>query len=323
VFNLQHDMTRSSFMAQTTRELLPGAFSSFTPADCRWLENCPNSEYVQPGGSPFGFLGAGPDGKELPSPVDLARTRKSLQLKANLPRDHYLPGEPVILDVTLRPAPGVKRSYAVPHELDPGYERFGVWVQRPDGEVRRYRPLNHYCGAPSRVLVSDGSPLTNNVSVFWGVGGYTLDVPGVYKVWASLALGADLAEHAVSDPIEVEVARPRGRAAAELVRLLGHADVARAMFHRGAYWSKRAGWRLSRIVNAHGRSSHALFARYVLGRACVHKAQGAARRSRARSQLKRAEELLRGLPERKGLNVLSRQSAVNILKDIERMRASG
>ena len=57
VFNLPHDPAKGSFMATTTHSLLPTAFLEFKLGEKMFLSECNRSEYVQPGGTPFGKRG--------------------------------------------------------------------------------------------------------------------------------------------------------------------------------------------------------------------------------------------------------------------------
>lgn len=270
VFNLPHDLNGASIMTQTRDGLPDQAFTDFTEKHREFLGNVNKKayrDYVWPGGAAFnkrGGLLLGADD----SPSDAPNTRKKLELRADVAREWYLPGEAIILDVEVRARPGTKRSYVLPDELDPGYERFRIWIEHPDGTRSRYRPLQHYCGPRTTIEVKDGKPLANNISIFWGAGGFQCPEPGEYAVEAEFTLDGKNRERLVSNRVSFEVRAPV-RCSNDERRVVGqllNRNAARAQFYRSLRFAKEARQSLKLLAGDAHDGVHTTFPRYLIGR---------------------------------------------------------
>ena len=203
LFNLLHRAGRS-YMAQSGSgaNAPTDGFWQFVNDEEKWLAGAEVDVNVWPGGSPFR------DPTGAISSADTAIAAKDfLSLQISISRDIFAFNEPVELTISLRamkgsPAGGIE----VPDEIDPGYERFAVWITDPDGEKRRYRPINHYCPSRANIVVKYRHPFVRDLSIYGQSGGFTFQKHGVHKIEAVLALSENEAVH--SNAIELDITPP-------------------------------------------------------------------------------------------------------------------
>lgn len=322
IFNLPHDPTGRSFMSQTDENLSEYAFRRFNDAHCAFLAQCPESEYVQPGGSDFDVRGhlALLDRRRGNTADTVSRQRLSLQI--SFPRTRFLMGEPIILDVALRPTKHIEKVYSIPNELDPGHERFQVWIQHPNGETRRFVPLHHYCSAPIHAAVSYAKPLRNNINLFWGKGGTPFSTPGVYAISCVFMTG----EHTYikSKTLEIEVSsffqcNDRER---EKLHLLSGSDVGRTFYYRGQYRSTQALKKLKSLIKKYPNCQESVFPKYVFGRHLWKLAKDEKSTTLARRQFREAQGLLRTVEKSPHLGRECQHSAKGVLREMSSAGAS-
>lgn len=187
VFNLQHVNMPPNFLAQSGAQPYPVEAYNFINQHQVMLSNCSRSRFICPGGSPFDQTGTFAnlntiERRSSPPP------QFGLELEISMARREFWAFEPVELDLELRVAPGVSRSFRVPDAIDPGYETFSIWIEEPSGERRRYRSPRRYCGVNRSRRISTGRPFRRDVSIFGESGGYTFRSAGVHRLWASFAI---------------------------------------------------------------------------------------------------------------------------------------
>ncbi|MBD8469563.1 hypothetical protein [Sphingomonas sp. CFBP 8765] len=182
VFNLQHANHPANFLAQSVSKPYPPESYQFLPAHRNMLAHCSSSPFVCPGGSPFQstgmFANHNSQVRRASSPPQFG-----LELAIGMGQREFWPFEPIELDVTLRVANGVDRSFRVPDTLDAGYDTFAVWIEEPGGSRRRLQSPRRYCGATRSRQIRPGRPFRRDLSIFGEAGGYTFRIPGIHRLW--------------------------------------------------------------------------------------------------------------------------------------------
>ncbi len=99
----------------------------------------------------------------------IVRRSNQVSMQISVIEPEFWPWEDVQLEIHL----SAKRRAGVPHQLDPGYKNFEIWIEQPEGERRRYRSPHYYCAYPKELLVDATNPFTRDISIFLQSGGYT------------------------------------------------------------------------------------------------------------------------------------------------------
>ncbi len=212
VFNLQHESGGPHFLSFSppsgadAYDINSPAFG-FSAHHRHMLSKCSSSKNVWPGGSLFSDTG------EF---SNLSRARMNtksqhvfgLDLKLSMAVREFWRFEPVELDIEVGIADGVDRSFRVPDAIDPGYEEFKIWIDMPNGERKRYRSPNRYCGIRKRRLVGPNKPFVRDISIFGGSGGFTFEESGIYTISAEFEFNKG--QFIKSNALEVYV-RPPGK----------------------------------------------------------------------------------------------------------------
>ncbi len=226
IFNLVH-RHGYSFMAQSGggRKAPSDGYWKFVKSEKDWLEAAETDPWVWPGGGEFrdssGRLSSGDQTGNNANPLSLA---------ISISRSSFAFNEPVELAIEIglakETAPG---TFEISDEVDPGYDRFNIWIIDPDGEKRRYRPINHYCPSRSVIELTKRRPFTRDISIFGQSGGFTFTKHGVHFIQAVLDLGdeGDL----VSNNLEIEIVPPGKRASLDK-DLLASSRVQSFLFYR-------------------------------------------------------------------------------------------
>jgi hypothetical protein len=144
-FNLWH--MEGSYMRPFPHPEAPGPYG-FLDKQQQYLAlaaNPNNTRFVLPGHGRTNY-GERPDGwsgldDTNPFAGPAGRSR-SLVFRIGLSHQSFYSFEPVELDVRLSLPPGIKKSFEVPNEIDPGYDSFQIWITEPSGERRRL-PILH------------------------------------------------------------------------------------------------------------------------------------------------------------------------------------
>jgi hypothetical protein len=230
IFNLQHLNTPLNFMSQSATAAPHGVDAyNFRPHE-RMLASCSTSPNVWPGGRPFSDTGTFAH-HSTPRRALSRGAAFGLDLAIEMAHREFWQFEPVELDVELRVAPGIERSFLVPDAVDTGYDQFDIWIEEPSGERRRHRSPRRYCSPMRRRRISPGRPFRRDISLFGESGGYTFRRSGVHRLWAEFAIRPDLTLR--SNVIEVNV-RPSGdsRDYRLASRILAAPARARVLYHR-------------------------------------------------------------------------------------------
>lgn len=142
----------------------------------------------------------------------------SLRLEA---KREFSFGEPVFVELSLRPpkAPGARIS--AHEELDPASRFVRILIKKPSGRVVQYKPLLFHDTAPAeKVFEADGLPSYDAIYLGYGKDGFYFSDPGEYQVRAVYLL--DDGREVVSNLLALRVAPPAaGEEALVVSHLLG------------------------------------------------------------------------------------------------------
>lgn len=145
-----------------------------------------NAAYAWPGGTIFGTRGGiWPSETAYRDALEGPSSRLSLELRIELAQREAWPFDPLELDISLTVRGGRRKIYRLPDSLDPGYEHFALWIERPDGTRARYLSPRHYCENAGRLTVAAGQPFARDISVFGQSGGYTFTQSGPHSLFAT------------------------------------------------------------------------------------------------------------------------------------------
>ena len=248
VFNLQHDPRQKSFLA-TKRQVW-----GFSALDCERLRSAGRGEWnFAPGGTNFG---AATGGATLWRNV---RRSRGVRLEAKVAKRRYLPGESVVLDLTMKASRSVNAG-----EFDPGYETLRIWIENEIGERRLYRPPMFFC--LRRAGEEKGATVRSNPRISLGNRGVTFRSPGVYRVWAEFLIETPPHARAVrSNLVEFRVAAPVTRQDEAIVKLLTRSRVAAFIARKGGFLPEEERAELEAAVSSAGEHPALQHARYALG----------------------------------------------------------
>ena len=319
-FNLGHDSGNGSFMSTTSANLGSTAFSQFIADDRAFLLSAHDLEVIPGGvdlGTRFGSQFDNPGTRKIQS-------RKRLELVASVPRRELLPGEPVILDIELRNARKIRTTYAVPNELDNGFDRMRVFVKRPDSQCVRIDNKFHFCGSGSIYKVGPGKPLQNNVNLFSKNGQPIFNQPGHYSIYCEFCLDRTDGRQEViaSDPVELNVMSWDRCARLGLdttARFLRQPAVSQFVQLRGEVTWPGVGRAVQTFLDDHYSAKTAPYltiTQYVLARA-----ERARVRQGIKSNRKRRDRMIRQFElasQSKHLSINSRATAQRLLQELER-----
>lgn len=266
--NLQHS-DEPSYMATSASRLdpFPTSGRGFNSLQQRMLSKCSASRFVWPGGSAFGDLGPF---VSATNPLDAAaNAAEPLQLRVCMQQDAFWPFEPVELDIELSLRGGRRTGVRVPDMVDPGYQRFKIWIEEPSGERRIYLSPRHYCDHPGRIAVANGSPVRRDVSVFGQSGGFCFQRAGLHKVFATFELSPRRVLR--SNTLEVMVRQPgTSEYYAAASAAMTDRDLGQFLYYRKLDRARqRKLHRLTDLCEAFPRQAALANVQYALGRACA------------------------------------------------------
>jgi hypothetical protein len=264
IFNLQHvvDSDNLCFMNQSYTDAPHpmGAFG-FTGDERGSLRNCGVDPSVTPGGLPFGSGGGGNTDRPV-KPVVRRSNQVSMQISVIEPE--FWPWEDVQLEIRL----SAIRSTGVPHQFDPGYKNFEIWIEQPDGERRRYRSPQYYCAYPKKLLVDAANPFSRDISIFLQSGGYTFRTPGVHRIWVDFyptpksRVRSNTLEISVRSPDRLS--RPAYWDWLQLKQL--HRTASRLLFFKGGPFPEKEIDALSQLAERYKDERYGASANYTLGK---------------------------------------------------------
>jgi hypothetical protein len=286
VFNLWHTSDPTSFMSRPRSESAwPSYYQSFHATHRRFLSHCGESAKVHPGGSEWGDRGdLGPTGGDPES-----RTRRATgpQLQISTYEKEIWAFEPIELDVRLRLPKTRRSSLRLPNTFDPGYDRFALWVERPDGTRTRYKPPRYYCGTLTTQKLSPGETWQRDLSVFGQSGGYTFAAPGEY----SLRVSWQVSERCIlqSNAVRFFVKPGLFQFAwfRELRKVMQRTDVAELLFYRTLSSHRKEAELLAAVGERKSAKDFRGALHYALGRAYAERVSRSKRRRRVDEQAAR------------------------------------
>lgn len=203
-FNLWHRQVQPNYMASSGPTAYPMTAHRFVTDHRDYLKIDHNNwtKFVIPAGSAWG---ARPPGFPTDNdPENLPRTAKkrrgTLELTIGMTPRAFFYFEPVELDIRLTSRS--RRAARVPDCIDPGYDAFDIWIERPGGERFRYCPIKRFMETPGMLDIRFRKPFKRDLSIFAQRGGYTFHESGTYKIWAELRHST---QTLISNKIEIQV----------------------------------------------------------------------------------------------------------------------
>jgi hypothetical protein len=283
VFNLWHVQQPWNFMSRSPlRQPVDDRHHLFLPDHAQLLGARPLAETTWPGGSPF----LGGSHHMLASGARSAADGAPIELRVALSRRELFAFEPLELDLGLVARSAGASWRTLPDELDPGYDRFRIWIETPEGERRYLRPSTLYCRSHRSIKVT-GSESLRDVHLSWDRDGPVLRAVGPHRLWVELDLGRR--GRLRSNDVEVEVKPSSAMTDVDkaLQRLLARPGARTLQQHK----LDRTGGRLPRLLErfAADQPRHPALSqlRYCLGRAYLERAGILAEDAEARGALRR------------------------------------
>lgn len=306
VFNLGHANGDRTFMARSLeKSARPSAFWNFSEDHARSLSTCSTSSFVHPGGDAYW------DDDAQNRAGESSEAQAGLRLAVRTVSRPVWNFEPFELDIKLSLARDASSQRQVPHEVDPGYSRFKIWIESSDG-LRAYRSPRLYCGPQKRVTITRGRPFLRDVSVFAQSGGYTFRRPGMYRLWAEFEVDRSILRSKVR---QIEI-KPFDRDATKFAQMR-QPKHARILYHRSASPRSHALKDLRELVLRAPRSVVTGNVAYAVGRT-YEQLTRKARSSEYRATLKRAAEAyLARAHDHDNLGDHARRKAASLLDELK------
>lgn len=277
------------------------------------------SKYVLPGGSPFdvrpnGWFQGGDIRGGIRS--DPARSPKgTLQLRIRTDQKEIWHFDPLELEVELSVGARSSRLHRVPDEVDPGYDRFQIWIEEPDGRRRLYRAPVRYCANPRSLEIRTRQPFKRDVTIFAGAGGYTFRMPGEHHLSASFRVSARKVLWSNTTRVTLKAARPGLREFDDMARVLTRPRVGKFLFDRRSTLAARDVEYMAELTRRYPNSSAAASILFAVGaqvaRESVH--AGSERKAMARY----ARRLLSAAGGQRGLGRHRRRRIKELLDELE------
>ena len=258
-----------------------------------FLRRCNTVPEVQPGESNYGERGL-----HGPTEADAGNAQPSeasLRLRIDAQPRSFWWFEPIELEIELARSGQAQRAYRIPNEMDPGYHRFQIWIDEPDGSRRRYRAPRSYCASSRSLIIAPRKPFRRDISIFGQAGGYTFRKPGPHTIEVLLELpGGGVTR---SNRLEVEL-KPVEDAPAfrEAVGFFTQPDVSRLLFYRSLKSRPRLIADVEDFVDRSQGTYRAPALSYAIGRALIRVASGCkSAGAQARHRARGCEALQRAL----------------------------
>jgi hypothetical protein len=311
LFNLWHIESPANFLATSPAVTPHPPCAFYFHADhSRFLAEQAGSPFVVPGGADFGTRG--PGFSQDDNPLEMPRSRSSLQLSIDVKQREFWHFEPVELDVTVSVSRSVTRAM-LPDVIDPGYEAFAIWIEAPDGTRRRYRPVARFCDNLGRHTITARKPYRRDIPLFGQSGGYTFTAAGRHRLFCTLRLGRRVL---TSNSLDVSVKPSEvGKTSYDrLARALRTPANAKLLFYKAA---TRPGVLAKELDEAAGAAEKATASniRYSLARAILRATPSAS--STRRNYQRRAANLLRQALDSGQLGAVREAKASKCLDAVE------
>jgi hypothetical protein len=201
VFNLGHLHDPRGFMLPSQVDGSHLNIRDFAGSQKSLLALGDHAPEIEPGGKPYGKIGTLTGGGDYTVMTNIAEGTApfGLELHIDVAQHEFWCFEPIELDVEVRIARGLQRSYAIPNAVDPGFEAFHILIEEPGGERRHYRPTTRFCSAAAPLAITAQSPFRRDIPLFGEGGGYTFRSAGIHRITTTLRLldGALLRSNAV------------------------------------------------------------------------------------------------------------------------------
>lgn len=278
------------------------------------------AQFIRPGIRRFMDWGPFPEAPATPPPFAGAagddpaggpgpQTGHGPRLRIDMSQREFFMFEPVELDVRISVPPGTK-AVKIPDEVDPGYDRFAIWVTRPDGERRRYRSPKYFCESGRTVVVGPATPFRRDISVFGQSGGYTFQMAGGHRIQAVFRLSPR--RLLVSNVQEFEVCAPTGATRKRYERMraaLTGPAASKLLYYRAGPLPRRLTESLRAFVARFARTPAASGTLYALGRAELAAGLSLKHRPAREARIRRALEDLRRVADHVHLSPHRRRRA--------------
>jgi len=168
VFNLGHMHDPRGFMLPSQFDGSHLDLRDFADSQKKLLELADHAVEIEPGGNAYGRIGTLTGGGDYTVMTNVAEGASpfGLEMHIDVAQREFWRFEPIELDVEIRAASGVRRTFSIPNAVDPGFESFGIFIEDPDGERRRYRSPTRLCSAVSLLTIAPSSPFRRDIPIF-------------------------------------------------------------------------------------------------------------------------------------------------------------
>lgn len=264
LFNLEHDNKVGSYMTEGFYKA-----RSFVSWHCDQLRMAGqgNRNYIRhlPGMSDFGY-GSNGDDFAAHDTAKIIHTSRSLALSIKLHEHEIIPGQPLVLEVTL--TNNSKRPIHIKPRLDFGYTDMQLWYETPEGEWRLYRPILTYCDDDaSLVTIPPGKSMTHNPRIHLCNRGQTFLMAGEYCL--QVRFKARMGQRVVgleSNEAFFVMRLPRNDQQRHCSHVLMHSEVAFFVAHKGGAVPRRAWKALKELAHRRANNDCVKHARYALAK---------------------------------------------------------
>ena len=277
VFNLGHMHDPLGFMLPSQTDGSHLALRDFAPSQKALLVLGDHAPEIEPGGNVYSDIGMLSGGGDYNVTTNVAEGPRpfGLEMRIDVAQREFWAFEPVELDLEIRVASGLRRTFAIPNTVDPGFATFNIYIDEPDGERRRYRSPVRLCSSGLPLTITNATPFRRDIPLFGQAGGYTFCRAGIHSIHAVM----DLPGQGVlrSNVIDVNVLpHSNDQLYTKLRRSLTARDAPELLFYRPRRARDSVVHRLEAFADEHDWTASASSVRFAIARTLMRKRDAAA-----------------------------------------------
>jgi hypothetical protein len=229
----------------------------FSPDELLFLRHAPE-RLVKQGAEPW-FSNHGFEKEAFEQMRATVSSPLELELRVHRePRFEFL--EPVVVELKLK---NVSSTPAIVDANALKGDGLAIVVAENGGDAKRWLPFARYCTAPSPTVLQPAEAMYSSIFLSAGTGGWLINDPGMYTVYAATETGAGSA--ALSRPLTIVVDPPSGPESERLAGDVFTKGVAHALAFGGSRVLEGANEILQQVAERLPESKAAVHAAAVLG----------------------------------------------------------